>query len=218
MLIIFDCDGVLVDSETLSARAFSIALREIGVEFSEKQCFSQFKGWSSPKCFSWLEQRFAIRIQPEFAQILENHTKALFTGQLKPTFGIEALLKTIKQRAIPYCVASNGTHSKMSHSLALTGLDAYFQSDFRFSSEDVDEPKPAPALFLRAAEAVGVPPTFCVVVEDSISGCIAASRAGMRFVYLSLDQDVPADILELRPEQIVHSISALEEFLIPRHN
>lgn len=195
MLIIFDCDGVLVDSETLAAQVFSEELRSLGIEMTPEQCFAQFHGHTLPYCYRWIEGEYQQQLpsdfdRQEFDRQLMVATSKAFDANLKPVEGVVELIKKLRQRNISYCVASNGRHSKINRSLALTGLDEWFSAERRFSVEDVEHGKPAPDLFLYAAEAIGVPVQFCTVIEDSTSGVAAAEAAGMKVMQLSVEERV----------------------------
>jgi len=194
MLIIFDCDGVLVDSETLAARVFSEQLRALGIDMTPAQCFTQFHGHTLPYCYSWIEREHRQQLPSDFDQQLMVATSAAFDADLKPVEGVLELIKTLRRCNISYCVASNGRHSKINRSLALTGLDEWFGVARRFSVEDVERGKPAPDLFLYAAEAIGVPTQFCTVIEDSASGVAAAKAAGMKVLQLSTGVADAADV------------------------
>lgn len=187
MLVIFDCDGVLVDSEPLAAQVFSDLLVAHDIPLSPAQCYTTFHGHTLSYCFSWIENAFDCELPVGFGDQLAAGTQECFTRALQPMAGVVNVLDALSQRSIAFCVASNGDHSKINHSLAITGLDKYFSDQFsrcprRFSREDVGQGKPAPDLFLYAAEVVGVPPRFCTVVEDSISGFTAAKAAEMRLL------------------------------------
>ena len=187
MLVIFDCDGVLVDSESLASVVFSEVLATKGIAFSPTDCYRQFHGHSMAYCYAWLEENFNVLLPEDFGEQLALATQKRFAMDLKSVQGVGDVLVWLQERNIAFCVASNGAHKKINHSLSVTGLDHFF-SDFpantvrRFSVEDVEHGKPAPDLFLHAADAVGVPPSFCVVVEDSASGFAAAEAAGMRLI------------------------------------
>ncbi|WP_185233092.1 HAD family hydrolase [Teredinibacter franksiae] len=195
MLVIFDCDGVLVDSETLAADVFSQCLARQGVRMSAAACYSEFHGHTLPYCFTWIESHFDVSLPENFTEILSTATRERFTLDLLPVAGVEKLLRRLLRRNIPFCVASNGEHKKINHSLAVTGLDKFFpESDkkiSRFSREDVLQGKPAPDLFLHAAEVSGVAPQSCWVIEDSPSGYKAAVSAGMQLVQYVPQADLP---------------------------
>lgn len=187
MLIIFDCDGVLVDSEPLAAQVFSDLLAVHDIPLSATQCYASFHGHTLDYCFAWIEKTFGCQLPAGFGHQLAVNTRDCFTRSLQPITGVVEVLEMLKQRSIAYCVASNGEHSKIEHSLAITGLDKYFPNQLsrcprRFSRADVGRGKPSPDLFLHAAEVVGVPPRFCTVVEDSVAGFSAAKAAGMKLL------------------------------------
>lgn len=186
MLVIFDCDGVLVDSEPLAAAVFSAELARLGLSMSADACYREFHGHSLAYCFDWIERKFDCRLPDAFAAQLSVATDSTFSQQLQAVPGVEAVVAELERRHISYCVASNGGHKKIANSLATTGLARYFSRDKGncFSVDDVATGKPAPDLFLYAAESMGVPPAFTTVVEDSAAGVRAATSAGMHlFVY-----------------------------------
>lgn len=187
MLIIFDCDGVLVDSEILASKVFSTCLANVAIKLSPEQCYEQFRGQTLEYCFAWLELRFSQKLPGNFASTLAHETEKTFQLSLKPVEGIVNLLKKLQARSIPFCVASNGSHEKIEHSLRVTSLLHFFR-DTRFSRADVVRGKPAPDLFLFAADSIGVPPEYCVVVEDSEAGLRGALDAGMRVHYFQARQ------------------------------
>jgi HAD superfamily hydrolase (TIGR01509 family) len=170
-LVIFDCDGVLVDSEIISVRVGTAALRRLGWTIDEAEYAERFVGCSSEY---WAEQ---IGETPAGwrEQVNADH-RAAMKAELRAVQGIEAALDRLE---LPYCVASNGRHSVIRRSLELTGLAERFDGRV-FSAEDVPRGKPDPDLFLHAAATMGVRPERCVVVEDSPFGVMAAMSAGMR--------------------------------------
>lgn len=177
MLIIFDCDGVLVDSEYLSSEIFSSTLEKVGIEMSATSCYQQFQGQSLVNCFRWIEETFDCRLPDDFGALLERETAVGFEGRLQPVKGIENVLSFLQKNSFSYCVASNGGHAKIEHSLKLTNLFQFF--DRRFSVDDVARGKPAPDLFLYAAKTMGYAPEDVLVIEDSQAGWEGANGAGM---------------------------------------
>lgn len=178
VLIIFDCDGVLVDSESLAAEIFSNVLSKFDIDFSSAQCYQQFHGRTLAACYTWIEKNFNTKLDANFDAVLREETTQQFSKKLKPVPGIESVLKKLKEKNIPFCVASNGGHEKIANSLSVTKLNQFVVH--RFSVEDVARGKPEPDLFLFAAEKMGFFPQECVVVEDSESGVAAALAAQMR--------------------------------------
>jgi HAD superfamily hydrolase (TIGR01509 family) len=173
-LIIFDCDGVLVDSEVLSCRCLSQALAGYGIDLGLDQALDLFLGRSMTAV---LEHYEALgRPMPErFATELSTGVRAAFLSSLGPIAGVGSVLEGLQ---IPYCVASSSDLDRVSFSLALTGLAPHFDSRL-YTSQMVARGKPAPDLFLYAAEQMRADPRRTLVIEDSISGVTAAKAAGM---------------------------------------
>ncbi|TMR88234.1 HAD family hydrolase [Nonomuraea basaltis] len=170
-LVIFDCDGVLVDSEPISVRLGTAALRRLGWSIDEAEYAERFVGCTNEY---WAEQ--VGETPPGWWEKLYDEYTAAIKAELCTVAGIEAALD---QLTVPSCVASNGRHVTIRRSLELTGLAERFVGRV-FSAEDVAQGKPAPDLFLHAAATMGVAPEHCVVVEDSPFGVMAAASAGMR--------------------------------------
>jgi HAD superfamily hydrolase (TIGR01509 family) len=174
-LVIFDCDGVLVDSEELSCRCLSDALGQIGVEMSTEQALKLFLGRSTAAVIEYC--RAAGRPVPEnFLTNLAGQVRETFRSQLKPIQGVGAVLAELR---LPHCVASSSDLERVRFSLELTGLAAYFGKQL-FTSQMVRRGKPAPDLFLYAAGEMGCEPHRALVIEDSVSGVMAAKAAGMK--------------------------------------
>lgn len=181
-LIIFDCDGVLVDSEGLCARVFSEQLQTIGLQYSPSWCLENFHGRSLPECFMYLEQTCGHHLPTDFKQVLDKATLEAYDRDLQAIVGITDVLQQLKNLNRPICVASNGSKAKVLKALKLTGLASYFGPHI-FTIDDVQRGKPAPDLFLLAASTMGAEPHNVCVVEDSSAGIEAAIAAQMP-VYL----------------------------------
>ena len=175
-LIVFDCDGVLVDSERISHLVLQQMLAERGARISFDEAVSRFMGTSGQRCGELVQQMTGAP-PAEFMPAFGVRTFEAFSRQLEAVAGIPELLAKL---ATPYCVASNGPRAKMEMTLGHTGLLHRFVPDRLFSADDVVHPKPAPDLFLHAAARMKVPPEGCVVVDDSPTGIRAARAAGMR--------------------------------------
>jgi HAD superfamily hydrolase (TIGR01509 family) len=174
-LVIFDCDGVLVDSEPISARIFANHLRAVGLPMSDEEVDRRFRGRSMAACLRLVEELRGSRLPGSFIDDLQRDTFAAFRGQLKPVDGVEAVLDALR---VPFCVASSGEHEKMRVTLGLTGLWPRFEGRI-FSASEVEHGKPAPDLFLHAAAKMGAEPSRSAVVEDSLPGVAAGVAAGM---------------------------------------
>lgn len=177
-LVIFDCDGVLVDSEIISCREYAAVLTEHGYPISADQVCERFLGRSSPDTRAEVEAELGHPLPAAFAKTLQHRLQAIFTAQLTAVPHVGAGLDALDARSRPFCVASSGSHDKIGHSLRLVGLHHRF-ADRIFSASDVARGKPAPDLFWHAARCLQVEPQSCVVVEDSVSGIRAARAAGM---------------------------------------
>ncbi len=175
-----DCDGVLVDSERLSVRVESQLLGELGWPLTEAEVLDRFVGRSDAHMVSVIEEHLG-RPVPEFIEQYRHRLFAAFDAELTTIPGVGDALDRIDTAGLATCVASSGTHQKMARSLGGTGLWDRFDGRI-FSATEVSRGKPAPDLFLFAAESMGVAPERCVVVEDSRAGVEAARAAGMRSV------------------------------------
>jgi HAD superfamily hydrolase (TIGR01509 family) len=182
-LIIFDCDGVLVDSERLSLRVDALFLDRVGWPMAESEIVERFVGRSDADMRAEIEERTGRPIPAEVDQEFDRLYRETFDAELRPVDGIVEALDSIAAAGVPICVASSGGHAKIRRSLELTGLTRYFDERI-FSAADVAHGKPAPDLFLHAASRMGAAPSRSAVVEDSAFGVDAAIAAGMRaFAY-----------------------------------
>ena len=192
MLVIFDCDGVLVDSEIISAQVTSDCLKEIGVDLSAGYFLETYRGKSVADCIRMITAELSGQdswknlSEPErqergatFWRYVQLQTLVACETQLEPVHGIMPVLDYLRDHQIPFCVASNGKHEKMRMTLAKTEIMPYVQGRV-FSFEDVTRGKPAPDLFLHAAKTLNIEPAKAIVVEDSLTGIQAALAAGMR--------------------------------------
>jgi len=174
-LLILDCDGVVVDSEPITTRVLAEMLKELGVSIEVEEVAQRFTGQTFARTLELVSHLLGTPLPQDFVANYRNRTFAAMETDLKPIEGIEAALDQI---AIPYCIASNGPHIKMRKTLGITSLLARFEGRL-FSSDDVPRGKPFPDLFLFAACHFAVPPSACLVIEDSTSGVAAALSAGM---------------------------------------
>jgi len=173
---IFDCDGVLVDSEPPANRVLARAISELGWPMTAEEATQRFKGLSLADCVRIVEERLGAPVPEDFLPQLNERTYEAFRRELRPVPGVERVVAALR---VPHCVASSGSHEKMRLTLGLTGLLRYFD-DHLFSATEVNRGKPAPDLFLHAARRMGTEPGACVVVEDSLPGVQGAVAAGMR--------------------------------------
>jgi len=176
-LIIFDCDGVLVDSEHLSIRLDVELLAQLGWPLSEAEVVERFVGRTDSAMRAEIEAHLGRDIGPEWTAFGERYIR-LFAEELEAVDGVADAIDAIQAAGYATCVASSGGLAKIRRNLARTGLADRF-GDRIFSADDVEHGKPAPDLFLHAAEVLGVPPARCAVIEDSRHGVTAARAAGM---------------------------------------
>ena len=175
-LVIFDCDGVLVDTERIAVRIDAIVLAELGWPMSEGEIIERFMGRSDAEMTAEIEKHLGRKLPTTWEEPFRHLYRKAFEAELAPVPGVVDALDTI---TVPSCVASSGTHEKMRFTLGLTGLYERFAGRI-FSVSEVARGKPAPDLFLHAASRMAVPPERCAVVEDSRYGVEAARAAGMR--------------------------------------
>ncbi|MDX9858929.1 MAG: HAD family hydrolase [candidate division Zixibacteria bacterium] len=174
-LIIFDCDGVLVDSEPITNRIFRRMLNEIGLEISLEETMSVFLGRTMDDCVGIIEDRLGHAVPDNFIEQYHRRIIPAFERELKAVPGVETVLDAIPG---PTCVASSGAHEKMRATLGVTGLLSRFEGRL-FSATEVPRGKPFPDLFLHAAKTFGAEPSRCAVIEDSVPGVQAGRAAGM---------------------------------------
>jgi len=174
-LVIFDCDGVLVDSEAISCSLRVQQLNELGIDISFEEFAVSFLGNRPEKTKRILEERYNTKLPLDYHSSHKKKRVQAFKDNLKSINGIEAVLESLFYKA----VASNGSLDKTKTSLSITRLDRFFSSDHIFSSEMVENGKPSPELFLYVCKKMGSAPENALVVEDSIFGLQAAAAAGI---------------------------------------
>jgi len=174
--ILFDCDGTLVDSETLTTEILVDFAGEHGVALDRAQALAEYAGGKMADVVRDLERRLGAALPERFVPEFRARMAEVFRARLRPIDGASTLLEAIE---LPCCVVSSGPREKIELSLSLTGLRRFFD-DRIFSSYEVGTWKPEPGIFLHAAERQGVDPTRCAVVEDSLPGIRAGLAAGMQ--------------------------------------
>ena len=193
-LVIFDCDGVLVDSEPLSSRVVIETMASLGVPLTVDQSYSLFLGRSFVSMTATLREKFDRELTDTQIEVMRNRLSELYRAHLKPISGVAQALESL---SIPFCVASSSFPERIKLALDVTGLRDFF-GDHIFSATMVAHGKPAPDLFLYAAEQMGQAPENCLVVEDSPAGVEAAHRASMRaFAFLGGSHAEPARLADL---------------------
>ena len=207
-LVIFDCDGVLVDSERLSHGVLCEMLAELNVPISYEDAVLRFMGTSLPVCIARIEELLGRAVPADFIGCFAQRTRAAFQESLVVVPGVIEVLDAL---STPFCVASNGNRAKVDFTLGHTRLLPRFKGRI-FTAEDVKRPKPAPDLFLHAASTLGADPSRSTVVEDSPTGVIAAKAAGMRAIGFSA-MTPPARLAEVGADAIASSMAEVRALL-----
>ena len=207
-LVIFDCDGVLVDSEPIANRIFADLINSLGYKLSYEECEHMFTGRSDKDCLKILEKvsgrKPPVNLFNKFDELAFN----AYETELKAVEGIEEIISILNHDA--FCVASNAPEKKIHKALTVTGLYPKFKGRI-FSSEMVERPKPFPDLFLYAAHKMKAEPKKCIVIEDSPFGVKAAVSAGMDV--LGYCERTDRNILENAGAKTFNDMSLLKDFL-----
>lgn len=174
-LVIFDCDGVLIDSEPIANRVLSERLREAGLAMAPHEVLREFVGRTREGCIRRAEELLGRALPEGFG---ERWDDALFDALRREVRAVSGIAQVLRELRIPFCVASNGMPDRMRMSLEAAGLMPLV-GERLFTASEVARPKPAPDLFLHAARRMGTEPARCAVVEDTVTGIRAAVAAGM---------------------------------------
>jgi HAD superfamily hydrolase (TIGR01509 family) len=200
-LIIFDCDGVLVDSEMLSARVLINLLHEVGIGMSFEEFKVDFLGRGFSSATARLKARTGKTVPEDFPQKYFTQLLELFSTDLKPMPGV---LDVLKDLTVAHCVASSSVPPRLDYALRKCGLESHF-GQYVYSAVHVKNAKPAPDLFFHAARAFGVLPERCLVIEDSEMGVRAAHAAGMQVWHFAGGAHIHAGY-QLPQDVIVHRV------------
>jgi len=205
-LLILDCDGVVVDSEPITTRVLAGMLNELGVLIEADEVARRFTGHTFARTLELIAELRAAPLPRDFVPDYRDRTYAAMERELKPVEGIESALDQI---SIPYCIASNGPHEKMRKTLDITSLLPRFEGRM-FSSADVAHGKPFPDLFLHAASQFAMPPSACLVIEDSASGIAAARAAGMSvYGFSGNEAEIEQKLLAAGAHRVFHHMREL---------
>lgn len=173
-LVIFDCDGVLVDSEVIANRIDAQILTDYGYPISAEECIRKFTGMSAASLQQYIQKQTGLTLPDSLEEASQKNILDAFEQELNPL--IKPVLEVLKTAK---CIASSSSRDRVMRSLEITGQNHFFQSDQIFTAEQVQRGKPAPDLFLFAAEKMGYQPENCLVIEDSVAGIKAAKAANM---------------------------------------
>jgi HAD superfamily hydrolase (TIGR01509 family) len=195
-LVIFDCDGVLVDSEPISNGVLAAMLTEQGLPTTLPQARREYQGLTLAQVLAGARERLGRELPAGWLDEYQQRRAEEFRRGLRRVAGAEQAVRAVAAAGVKVCVASQGRLEKSRLTLGLTGLDRLFAADAVFSAEQVPRAKPHPDLFLHAATAMGARPERTAVVEDTPLGVAAARAAGMLAIGLTADSDEPALLRE----------------------
>lgn len=213
-LVLFDCDGVLVDTERLTVGVEARVLTELGWAITAQEVVDRWMGRSSAAQLADLEARLGAELAQRFDELTTAELHTTFERELTAIEGVVTLLDHLDERGVATCVASSGTHDRMRRTLGITGLAARFDGRV-FSATEVSRGKPAPDLFLHAAAVMDVEPALCAVVEDSVYGVRAGVAAGMT-VYGYAGGLTSAEALAEAGAVTFEQMADLVDVLVPR--
>lgn len=222
-LIIFDNDGVVVDSEALIKEALKSAMATYGVELSISWAISNLQGRKPLDVFQTIINHYNVPFNIEEAiEVYIAEAARLFQLSLKPMAHIKTVLQDLQEAKIAFCIATGGGLPQTYNKMALTGLEEFFPKEHIFSSSQVEHGKPAPDLFLFAAKNMGFDPKDCMVIEDSHLGIQGAKAANMRAIGFTggshatlLEDDYPALLKNAGAEAVIDDHSNLTKLLLP---
>lgn len=192
-LVIFDCDGVLVDSEAATCGLCAQAARDAGMVVSDEDSIETFSGMALPLIRTMIERETGSTLAPDWTAMMQARFVAAMEKGARPVPGVYTMLDTVRAMGLPMRVGTNSSMEEMTVKFAATNLGPYF-GDRIHSAVDVGAPKPRPDIYLTAARHEGVPPHACVVLEDSLPGAQAALAAGMTCVMLVEAGKTPPDL------------------------
>ncbi len=178
-LVIFDCDGVLVDTERTTNRTLATLVTELGFPITGPECQQRFMGRTLENVQEMVEDLIGGALSDDWPDQVRSRDLEAFKAGVEAIPGVAEVLDDLDRRNIPYCVGSSGRYQKMRTTLGSSGLLPRLEGRL-YSAEDCTRGKPAPDVFLLAAKSMGFAPDQCVVVEDSLPGVHAARAAGMR--------------------------------------
>lgn len=214
-LVIFDCDGVLVDTEDVANRHLAQVLVEAGYPVTYEECRRRFVGRTIESIQHEVEAASGVVLGVTWPDTLRQGTERAFEAGIEAIPGVAAAIESVRQAGLSYCVASSGRFSKMRLSLGKAGLLPLVE-DVLFSAEQVARGKPAPDLFLHAASAMNATPAESVVVEDTVAGVTAAVAAGMRVLAYTGDPFTDADALKCLGAEPFDDMAALPDLVLGR--
>jgi HAD superfamily hydrolase (TIGR01509 family) len=211
-LVIFDNDGVLVDSEPIANRCLAVLLAEYGLDVDWHDCVERYLGSTLGRVRDLVQADLGHSIPADFEERYRSTVYPILAAEVEAVPGVAAVLDHLAATAMITCVASSGLHQRIRLTLDRAGLRDRFTDDQLFSAEDVGVGKPAPDLFLYVASVLGADPARCAVIEDAPAGIEAAHAAGMTvFGYAAL---TPARFIDHANGGVFFDMAALPELLV----
>lgn len=208
-LVIFDCDGVLIDSEPIANRVLAEQLAAVGLPMSVDEVMAEFVGRTRDGCLEHAARKLGRALAPDFAARWD---EALFDALASEVKAIDGVAELLQRLRVPWCVASNGTPHRMRMSLEAAGLLPLVEGRL-FTASEVARPKPAPDLFLHAAKKMGAQPAQCAVIEDTPTGVRAGTAAGMRVLAYAAAPHAQRDVLEREGAELFHDMAEVPALL-----
>ena len=213
-LLIFDCDGVLIDSEAIACRVVAEELADWGLHYDARAVAERFAGYTDAAIAEVVSAETDIALPGDFPRRVQARALVAFETELQPLEGMEALLQGDRGAR---CVASNAAQERLERALEIVGLSRFFEAGAYFSAEQVARAKPAPDLHLHAAARMGFQPSEALVIEDSVTGVQAASAAGIAVVGLLAASHIPtgpgAALRDAGAREVFASAGELAEWL-----
>ena len=209
--VIFDCDGVLVDSERITSRVWAGLLSGVGLPTTTEESLATYLGNSMPRCIEIVTEKLGRTPPDDLLPRFFAAVKVALEQEVTPVTGVVEVLDALDAAGIPHGVASNGEYEKMRTTLGTTGLLARLDGRY-YSAVDVARPKPAPDLFLHVAQQLGLAPARTLVVEDSPLGVLGAHAAGMTVIgYAELVS--PERLMAAGADHTIHDMRELLAFI-----
>ena len=184
-VVLFDCDGTLVDSERICNVGLADMFRSFGVELNPDELVKKFRGGKLANILNALSSEYNVSLPEDFVENYRNHLSTLYKSSLEPIEGVQDTLAAIQ---LPMGVVSNGPKSKVELAISVCGISDFFGANI-FSAYDIEVWKPDPQLYFYAAKEMGFPPNDCIVVEDGLVGVEAGVKAGMRTLFFNRHGD-----------------------------
>lgn len=213
-LVIFDCDGVLVDTELTANTILAEVITELGFPITAHECQARFMGRTLESVKELVEELCSVKLAEDWPDYIRMRDLEAFAKGVDPIPGITAVLDDLDRRGVPYCVGSSGKYEKMRMTLGSSGLLPRLEGKL-YSAQDCAHGKPAPDVFLLAAKGMGKDPATCVVIEDSVPGLMAARSAGMRGFGYTADPHCDRKAMAEAGGTLFDRMEALPELLFP---